>query len=317
MNIEWILEKIKNCRAFIAGDVMLDKYVVGDVLRLCPEAPVPVLSSPLTQYCLGGAANVAANIASVGAEAVLCGRVGDDFSCKIISNLLIGKRIDDQYLIVDNTVNTTTKTRFLSKNQHYFLRMDEEMNIALNSKGEWDTLKHFLHFVHEDKSLNKVLILSDYGKGFLTDDVLARLISIAHAHDVPIIVDPKSANVERYAGADIIKPNYEEAVKVSKCEPIAATYLARSLCKNIVMSMAEKGCYVMGEDCHEVMILPAFTDNVVDVSGAGDTMTAMLGLGLAADIPLTDNAAFANMAAGLVCTKKGTACIYPDDFFIS
>jgi rfaE bifunctional protein kinase chain/domain len=297
-------------RLLIVGDVMLDRYWFGDVSRISPEAPVPVVSVGRTEERLGGAANVARNVVSIGAGANLLSVVGEDEAASCIQQLLKAEGIAAQ-LHRDPALATTIKLRVIGRQQQ-LLRIDFETepgHDALMSK-----LNDFAARLREAD----LVILSDYGKGGLKH--IERMIEAARAAGRPVLVDPKGDDYSRYKGATLLTPNRAEFREVAgrwKSED-DLTERAQKLRSELALdalliTRSEEGMtlYRKGERLH----VPAVAREVYDVSGAGDTVIAILGVMLAAGATFPEAVRHANKAAGIVVGKLGTAVVHPDELF--
>lgn len=298
-----ILEKISQVRLLVVGDVMLDRYWFGEVSRISPEAPVPVVKVQRMEERLGGAANVARNAASLGAVSALLSVVGDDEAGRTLGRLLEEGQIDAN-LHVDREIDTTVKLRVIGRQQQ-LLRIDFETTPSheiLQAKlADFET-----RVVQSD-----VVVLSDYGKGGLTH--IAEMIRIARAHDKPVLVDPKGDEWAKYAGATVITPNRSELKEVvgrwSSDEELAAK--ARKLCGDLglealLVTRSEEGMTLFSDETHHQ---PALAREVFDVSGAGDTVIATLAIMIAAGADWAEAIRVANIAAGIVVGKLGTAVV--------
>ncbi|MFZ4070225.1 MAG: D-glycero-beta-D-manno-heptose-7-phosphate kinase [Caulobacterales bacterium] len=298
----------------VIGDVMLDHYVYGRVTRLAPEAPTPVLHVHSERHVLGGAANVAANIAALGGQALLVGVIGADAAGDIFTrqiSALAGVQAD---LIIDPARPTILKTRYLG-GQYQLVRVDRESAAAIANKVTEQTLNAARHAI----AAADIVVLSDYGKGLLSDEVLAALFTAAKAHNKPVIVDPKRARFGDYRGASLITPNRKElsAAVGLACETDdeAATAAAEAQALSgaeILLTRSEKGMalYRAGE---APLHLKAEAREVFDVSGAGDTVVGAYALSLAAGLSAGEALQIANAAAGVVVQKLGTATVSPDE----
>ncbi|MBX9704072.1 MAG: bifunctional heptose 7-phosphate kinase/heptose 1-phosphate adenyltransferase, partial [Silvanigrellaceae bacterium] len=323
---------LKNAQIFIVGDIILDSYIEGKVSRISPEAPVPVLVESSRKNVPGGAGNVAANITSMGASVYLCGRVGDDFEANALLEVLKKRNINTSFLFHSCSVPTITKTRIVSGNNNssgyqQIVRIDKEV-IQLSTQDEENFIVNsFIKFLQEQKEC-RCLILSDYGKGLLSPPLIAKLISLCHQHNIPIITDPKSEDISRYQGSTVIKPNLSEGKAVLKSvspgrhfqtfeqevQAITDCYLKLSGAENIVMSLSEHGLIATGNQISKPLKLSSHALEVADVSGAGDTLVAFLACSLAVGLDLKRATEYGNLAAGLVCAKSGTATLTPGEF---
>ncbi len=302
--------QIRRARVLVAGDVMLDRYWFGEVSRISPEAPVPVVKVDRVEERPGGAANVARNVAALSAKASLLSVVGRDEAGRCLRQLLKRDKITAS-LHDDPTISTTVKLRVIGRRQQ-LLRADFETlpsHEVLASK-----LKDFERLL---KSCD-VVILSDYGKGGLAH--IARMIALARRHNKPVLVDPKGEDYSRYRGATLVTPNRAElqAVVGGWSSEAALTTKAQNLRQRlgiggILVTRSEEGMtlYRRGSRLH----VPAQAREVYDVSGAGDTVIATIAVMLAAGQDLENAVRIANRAAGIVVGKFGTAVVQPDELF--
>ncbi|MFL6581362.1 MAG: D-glycero-beta-D-manno-heptose-7-phosphate kinase [Burkholderiales bacterium] len=303
-------ESVKRARLLVVGDVMLDRYWFGEVERISPEAPVPVVKVGRTEERLGGAANVARNIVAVGAAAGLLSVVGEDEAAACIQVLLKGHGIDAQ-LHRDPALHTTIKLRVIGRQQQ-LLRIDFE-----TEPGHEVLMSKLADFEARLKNADLV-ILSDYGKGGLKH--IERMIAAARAAGKPVLVDPKGDDYSRYRGATVLTPNRSEFREVAgrwKNED-DMTERANKLRKELdldalLITRSEEGMtlYRTGERLH----VPTVAREVYDVSGAGDTVIAVLGVMLAAGASFAEAVSTANKAAGIVVGKLGTAVVHPEELF--
>ena len=306
-----LVQRFEGVRVLCVGDVMLDRFVTGSVRRISPEAPIPVFSKSGQSSAGGGAANVAHNVASLGGICTLIGIVGRDVAGDELE-LTVGAvaGIEPAFIAVDGRP-TTEKTRFVSQGQQ-ILRADAEEAQAIAPPIE----DQVLAAIEAAIARHAVLVLSDYAKGLLTDRVIRGAIRAARARGIPVLVDPKSADLARYAGATLVTPNAkemrlatgidptEEAGAVSAAEAaLAATDIAA-----VLITRAERGMTLVvrgGEPLH----VPASARAVFDVVGAGDTVLATLALGIGAGASMAEAVEAANAAAGIVVGKRGTATV--------
>lgn len=304
------LEETKKARLLVVGDVMLDRYWFGDVSRISPEAPVPVVRVGRTEERLGGAANVARNIVAVGAGASLLSVVGEDEAADCIQGLLKAEGIDAQ-LHRDPALTTTIKLRVIGRQQQ-LLRIDFE-----TEPGHEVLMSKLADFEARLKDADLV-ILSDYGKGGLKH--IERMIELTRAAGKTVLVDPKGDDYSRYKGATLITPNRSEFREVAgrwkneedlteRAQNLRAELGADAL----LVTRSEEGMtlYRQGERLH----VPAVAREVYDVSGAGDTVIAILGVMLAAGATYAEALGLANKAAGIVVGKLGTAVVHPEELF--
>jgi rfaE bifunctional protein kinase chain/domain len=297
-------------RVLVVGDVMLDQYWFGEVSRISPEAPVPVVRIGRMEERPGGAANVARNAAALGAQVDLLAVVGEDEPGASLGRLLAVEGVQ-AHLTRDPTLNTTVKLRVIGRQQQ-LLRIDFENLPAA------DALEAKLADFESRLVEAQVVILSDYAKGALTH--VDRMIQAARAAGKPVLVDPKGDDYEKYRHATLLTPNRGEFREVVGSWKSDADFVARgqrlrqSLALDaLLVTRSEEGMSLFLED--QVVQVPAVAKEVFDVSGAGDTVIATLGVILATGAPLAEAVRWANKAAGIVVGKLGTAVVHPDELF--
>ncbi|WP_416547585.1 D-glycero-beta-D-manno-heptose-7-phosphate kinase [Limnohabitans sp. DCL3] len=295
---------LASSKVLVVGDVMLDRYFMGDVFRISPEAPVPILQVMEEETRPGGAANVAMNIKALGGQVSLQSIVGRDAAGEELSRLLKQAGISAQ-LLADEGLRTTMKWRLVARSQQ-MLRADFE-----DRPGEKALAILLEHFSNELLNHQAVLI-SDYAKGALVD--VQRMISLAKQKGLKVLVDPKGSDFSKYKGADLITPNRQELMHIigpwqdEDQLRMKVTQLCESLeIQSLVLTRAEEGMTLF-EPGHRVH-LPAQQVEIADVTGAGDTVIAVLAMLLASDVPLVQAMALANRAGGLVVAKFGTATL--------
>lgn len=309
-----IFESFQYIKVLIVGDVMVDEYLMGNVHRISPEAPVPVVDVHKKERRLGGAANVALNIASLGGTALLASVVGDDEAGHDFQRKLRQNNINSSNLILDQERITTVKSRVISRNNH-MLRFDYEQKDDIDDKIELLLLDNIIDTLYTEKP--HAVVLQDYNKGVLTPTVISNIISTCQELSIPIAVDPKKKNFFAYEGCTLFKPNLKEAVEglhlpidpTKAGTLLEADQVLRSKLQHeySIITLSEKGVFVGTQDDHE--IIPAYYRKIVDVSGAGDTVISMLTLGLALGLDIFATAELANIAAGLVCEQVGVVPI--------
>ncbi len=305
------LEGFSKVKVLVVGDLMLDRYWWGTVSRISPEAPVPIVRLRKSTFAVGGAANVAANVAGLGAEAFLIGLVGTDEEAKRFAEVLLESNVSDKYLIYSDTRPTTVKTRVIAHSQQV-LRLDQEENSELSDSESERCLHKILQVL--DKA--DIIIISDYAKGLLTQKMLSSLITIANEKNKPILVDPKGKNYSKYAGATLLTPNKKEAAEAcnldenqSELVEIAGRKLITELnLTSLLITQGEDGMTLLrvGEN---PLHLKASAREIFDVTGAGDTVIATLAVAIGAGNSFEKSAEIANIAAGLVVEQVGTTAI--------
>jgi D-beta-D-heptose 7-phosphate kinase/D-beta-D-heptose 1-phosphate adenosyltransferase len=304
-------KRFSNVRLMVVGDVMLDHYIWGGVERISPEAPVPVVAVSNESIHLGGAANVAHNVVSLGGKVDLCGVIGrDDFGGRILRELK-RLRIGTEGLRVDPDRPTTKKTRVIAHHQQV-VRFDREQRQAVSEKIR----RSLLEFIGRRIRRVDGLVVSDYSKGVITGELMKDMIGLAHHYDVPIIVDPKVGHLSFYKGVQVITPNTVEAFGAAGLENRSEDDLMRAGqillerlgCRAVLITRGEHGMSLF-ENNGKVTHIPTVAREVYDVTGAGDTVIATLALGLCAGAAMQDAALLANYAAGIVVGIVGTATV--------
>jgi rfaE bifunctional protein kinase chain/domain len=330
-----LIPKLRGKRIGVLGDLMLDSYWWGTATRLSPEAAVPVVDFESQTECLGGAGNVAANLAALGAHVETFGVIGTDEAGRTVQKRLREKNIVEKGVIPDPKRVTTLKTRIIARH-HQVVRVDRERREPLRPETEKKLLGVLFNAL---KSLD-ALVLSDYDKGLITDDFADRVLSAAHQLKVPVFVKPKTSRLYAYRGARAIVCNAKEAGffvtrslgDEKSLEEAGRALLAHFGCSAVVITRGEKGMSVFEETSPRYLQIPATSFEVTyarvgqsgvergatgrqvfDVTGAGDTALSVLSLAVAAGAPLPDAAVLANTAAGVVVGKLGTASVGPEE----
>ena len=317
MDVNSLFEKFKQQRVLVIGDVMIDAYLRGKVSRVSPEAPVPIVNLKKTEDRLGGAANVALNLQSLGAEPILCAVIGADRGGQLFSELMSRQGMTTEALVKSPDRQTTIKTRVIGNNQH-LLRIDEE-DIVPISKEEENTL--ILRVKEMLESGLNAIILEDYNKGVLTERVISEVVSLAKSFNVPVTVDPKKDNFFAYKGVTLFKPNLKELkegldvnfdIEYDKDGFESAVDELESRLNNQMtfVTLSEYGVFI--KDGKQKNYIPAHIRNIADVSGAGDTVIAVATLCLAIGLSPELIADVANLSGGLVCEVSGVAPIDPN-----
>ena len=306
-----LIDKFHDTRVLCLGDVMLDRFISGAVNRISPESPVPVLSVSESKIFAGGAANVAENVAALGGRCTLVGVVGQDGAARELEAMMQAQpRISAAFVPVADRP-TTEKTRFVAHGQH-MLRADNEIGEPVDAATEAALLSVIATHVQS----HHVLVLSDYAKGVLTDTVVRGAIDLAIRVGVPVIVDPKSPQLERYNGATVVTPNTKETQVATgvmlhddaKATEAGCKVLAETTIGAVLITRAEKGMTLVTRNAAPLHIVPRARE-VADVGGAGDTVIAALALALGGGSELGRAATIANTAAGIVVGKRGTATV--------
>lgn len=312
-----IFSSFENRVVLVVGDAMLDEHIQGQVRRLSPEAPVPIVEIQSRRFHPGGAANVAANITSLRGGALLVSVIGADGAGMQLRQELSARAVAPEYLIAALHRRTTTKNRVMAGGQH-IVRFDEECLIDLSPEEEEALCKSASELVCDADAC----VISDYAKGIVTREVCQRVITAASAKGIPIVVDPKGSDYTKYAGATVITPNLNEA------KALAGIYETRFLVRNDSGILIEDIAEAIMKRCSSSLLITrgaegmslfergaapvtikARARQVYDVTGAGDTVVATLALGLAAGLSLENACRLGNLAAGLVVAKLGASTI--------
>ncbi len=315
------LDQFKNKRIMVIGDVMLDVYINGIVDRISPEAPVPVVHIEKKSYALGGAGNVASNISSFGASCLLFGVYNNnDESGRTLSAKLAEANIDS-HMVVDETRPTTSKSRVLGKsrghNYQQLLRFDEEHARNLCKDLEYKLLEKAGCWI----DTVDCIIFADYNKGVFSEFLAQGIIDMARENGKAVFVDPKPANITKFKGSYLVRPNLKETEEITgirhdgniaNLEKMAKKLACIIGCKYAIVSCGEEGIFVYDSENGHKKISTAAKE-VVDVTGAGDTLIAALALGTASGLNIYDAAELANYASGIVVSKVGTATATADE----
>jgi D-beta-D-heptose 7-phosphate kinase/D-beta-D-heptose 1-phosphate adenosyltransferase len=309
-----VVDQLTGCRVLVIGDVMLDEYLRGDVSRISPEAPVPVLEFKSYDYRLGGAANAAANIQALGGVTTLVGVVGLDAGADTLKAQLASHHIDGA-LVTDPARPTSKKTRLVAQGQQ-MVRVDHERRDAV-AGGVADAVRAAI-----DGAIRtaQAMVLSDYAKGMITPEVAHYAIRAARAAGVPIVVDPKQRSFVSYAGATVITPNLHELEAAAPAASHAAFEVERAA--NALLPSIDGAALLVTRSADGMTLfragqpsfhVPAMAQEVFDVTGAGDTVVATLALALAARVPIEDAIRLASFAAAIAVSKRGTSTVSPSE----
>lgn len=310
-----ILNQFETKRVLIIGDAMIDAYMWGNIHRMSPEAPVPVVEIEKRESRLGGAANVALNIQSLGATPILFSAIGDDYNGELFLNLMIEENLSCDGIKKLKHCKTTVKTRIISDNKHV-LRVDEECTDQIDDENLINQLEEMIQENDFD-----VIIFEDYNKGLLSERLIQNAITAAQQKGIPTIVDPKKENFFAYKGVDVFKPNLKEIkeglnidfdIQSEKELSKNVEILREKLnAKGILLTLSEHGIYY--QNSSNIYRESAHIRNIIDVSGAGDTVVSVASLALASDLDDENMMRIANLAGGLVCEKVGVVPIKKQD----
>jgi D-beta-D-heptose 7-phosphate kinase/D-beta-D-heptose 1-phosphate adenosyltransferase len=308
---EKILTRFEKARILVVGDIMMDRFIWGKVSRISPEAPVPVVLVEDETFLLGGAANVVNNIHSLGGQVSLCGVIGDDEMGQRILSELARKGVNTRGVMAEEGRQTTTKTRIVA-HQQQVVRIDRETTHSLKPP----LFREFLSRLETHIQDADGVILSDYGKGLLTRELIRRVIRRAGKNGKFVLVDPKPKNFFFYRGATVITPNTAEASSAAgipvtdfpSLEQAGKILLKRLRCEVLVITRGEEGMALF-EPGRAPFLVPTVAKEVFDVTGAGDTVIGTMALAMAAGVTVREAAKLANQAAGIVVGKVGTATV--------
>lgn len=309
--------EFRDIKVVVVGDVMLDTYWWGNVDRISPEAPVPVVVINEKELRIGGAGNVALNTVALGAPTVLFSVIGNDDDGKALISLLQKNNIDSSYIVMSDDRITTNKTRVISRSQH-MMRLDAEMTKDITEEEQSELIRRFTAYIEKEKP--SVVVFEDYNKGVLTEKGIQQMIAICVANNVVTTVDPKRKNFFAFKDVTIFKPNLKEVKDALNVllDDVNETFLkdihqqlASQLQHEVsLITLSEKGVFYQQHETSSV--IPTHVRNIADVSGAGDTVIAVASLVYACTKDMALSAAMANIAGGLVCEEVGTAAINKD-----
>jgi rfaE bifunctional protein kinase chain/domain len=307
-----ILEKFKNMKIAVIGDMMLDDYIIGDVTRISPEAPVPVVNVKEERFVLGGGANVLNNLSALSCKSISFGVIGDDSNGTRLLNELKKENISTKGMVIADDRPTIVKRRIIANHQQ-LLRLD------------WEDKKEITRY-HEELILENLkshldsldaIILSDYDKGVLTPNLAKKVIELARKNNIIVTVDPKPSNAINYVGATSMTPNRKEAMecmgltKIDNIEELGKQLKSKLNLTNLLLSRSELGMSLfMGDD---IINIPTFAKEVYDVTGAGDTVISVFTLAAAAGASWHEAAKIANVAAGVVVGRMGTSTVTKEE----
>lgn len=310
MNFTKLFSEFNAKKVLIVGDSMIDAYMWGQINRMSPEAPVPVVEVSKHENRLGGAANVALNLKALGATPILCSVVGDNFRGELFNKLMHEAALSTTGIMVEKDRKTTTKTRVIAANKHQ-LRIDEEDTHPITIEAE------LLLLVEELTQDIDVIILQDYNKGVLTPKVIEGVLAIANSKGIPTIVDPKKKNFSSYKNCTIFKPNLSEIKAGMQVDFDADNEAAIEQASNnlrellqaqgVLLTLSERGICI--NTANTFKHTPAFACDIVDVSGAGDTVISVAALCLACRTDYVDLSVLSTLAGGIVCESVGVVPI--------
>jgi rfaE bifunctional protein kinase chain/domain len=313
------IPKLKGKKILIIGDVCVDEYVLGEVRRISPEAPVPVLEVEQEDVRLGMAANVAQNVCSLGGIAMLVSVVGNDTGANLLRELCAKNGVSADFLVTDTSRPTTRKTRIMAKH-HHLVRVDYELRTSLSAAVEAQMIQVVEKHVEE----SDCVVIEDYKKGVISRNVIEKVVAICKKKGKRVLVDPhKTSSGPFYQGVDLIKPNFDEAVVLAgmdfddlRSNPNKVVDVGQALqritgAKEVVLTRGKDGMTIFSGD--EITEVPTYARKVFDVTGAGDTVIATMALGIVSGLSLVHSCMLANFAAGVVVGKVGCVpCEIPE-----
>ena len=314
-HLDYTFSQIENKKILIIGDIMLDKYIFGNVDRISPEVPIPIVEIKSEEYKLGGAANVALNIKKLGAEPILISVIGNDTDGEILLSTLYNENINNKYIITDNNRKTTCKTRIMA-DEHQIVRLDSEEKTIIHPHIKIQ----ILNTLQSIKNDFDILLFQDYNKGLLSKQLIEEVIYFCNFHNKKILVDPKFDNFYEYKNSFLFKPNkkefknvilrpldtYEQQVK--EC----TEFMNKNNCENFVLTLGKDGMLLLEKNENRqisVHQISTIAKKVSDVSGAGDTVIATIAVLLDTELSLYEILNIANIAAGLVVEEVGIVAI--------
>jgi len=310
-DLKGYIDRFSDARVLVIGDIIMDEYIWGDVSRISPEAPVPVVDVKQETKMLGGAANVINNIHSLGGKTSLCGVLGDDHTGRKVIEEIEALGVITDGVIIEPDRHTSIKTRIVAQNQQV-VRFDRESRQEISP----ETIEKLLDFIKASMDSLNAIVVADYGKGVISAQLIKRLREAVLGSDIILAVDPKTDNFEYYQGIDVITPNHHEAGAFCRIEIDDENSLIRAGrqmiykldCRSVLITQGKDGMTLFekdGEICH----IPTVSKKVFDVTGAGDTVISTLSLGLASGMDLKSAAIIANFAAGIVVGEVGTSTV--------
>ncbi len=316
MDIKKIFDGFNELNVLIIGDVMLDSYIWGAVERISPEAPVPIVNVKKKDFRLGGAANVALNVSSLGAKPILVALIGDDDEGKKLIQRLDEGRISKEGIVVSTHRPTTVKTRIIASHQHV-VRVDEESDKVVNAKEEKDVMLRIEKLLPSCQ----VVIFEDYDKGVLNASIIEKTVALAHKNKIPTVVDPKKRNFLSYKGVTLFKPNLKELREGLKIDVEAGNQTMvenavdqlkeKLTAAGVMLTLSEHGVYIDFQN--QKVKLPAHAREIADVSGAGDTVVSIAALTVALKLSPQEIATLSNLGGGLVCQHVGVVPINKEE----
>ena len=308
-----LIGSFRKAKILVIGDFILDQFIWGSVDRISPEAPVPVVNVQRESFMPGGSLNVANNIHTLGGTVFPCGVVGRDLEGRMLVKVIRREAIDTDGIVYTPDRPTSVKTRVIAHSQQV-VRFDREKNSVLSGEVQ----KKILRFVQQQIPHTDVIILEDYGKGVIEAALIQEVVQLAKKYKKPVLVDPKEKNFPYYVGVTAVTPNRKEAYSACSAsseiplEKVGRGLLKKWKCESVLVTLGEDGMALFEKNVAPTYI-PTAAREVYDVSGAGDTVIAVFALALAAKASMREAAGLANLAAGIVVAKLGTATVLPKE----
>ncbi|MBN4061778.1 MAG: D-glycero-beta-D-manno-heptose-7-phosphate kinase [Flavobacteriales bacterium] len=309
-----IFESFSHLKALIIGDVMVDAYLWGNVDRISPEAPVPVVSVTKKEHRLGGAANVVLNVQALGATPIVCSVIGNDENGQLFLDLLKKRNLSSKGIIQSESRKTTVKTRVIGGNQQ-MLRVDQEIEEEITLDEANQLFERISEIISKENI--DVIIFQDYDKGIITSDLIEKVAGFAKLNNIPVAADPKKKNFLNYKGISLFKPNLKELKEglnvdldignENEFHEAIEKFKQQQGIEAVMVTLSSKGIFVSNAESQ--IVIPAHPRDVADVSGAGDTVISVAALCLALNLPSVFTAKLANLAGGQVCEKVGVVPI--------
>jgi rfaE bifunctional protein kinase chain/domain len=310
--IDKILAKFQNCTILVVGDVMLDCYLRGKVTRISPEAPVPVLNVQNRSYRPGGAANVALNLKELGANPILCSVAGNDHNMEILKKALYNEGLTECFLLEEKQRITTVKYRLIG-NQMQMMRVDDEQTNPISTASQNALLGQIEELLHS-KNI-QALIFVDYDKGVLNRVIIDYITNVCNKNNIKMIVDPKQRNFSEYKNVSLFKPNLREFLDGLKCldenmsfemmEQKMKDFSVRQNIEKMMITLSERGIVLYEKEDNKFLHQAAYKREISDVSGAGDTVAAIVSLCILSKCSAEDMLELANIGGGLACEQNG------------
>lgn len=315
MILKEYIDRFSEARVLVIGDIIMDEYVWGNVSRISPEAPVPVVEVKRETKMLGGAANVIHNIATLGATPILCGVIGKDRTGREILDEIARMDLTSDGIITEEDRPTSVKTRVVAHDQQV-VRFDRESRADIRP----ESIQRILKFIKKNLDNIDAIVVSDYGKGVVSAPLMKGLRQLVQDDSVVIAVDPKTGNFEYYYGVNVITPNHHEAAIFCRFEVFdqetlirAGNHMLRELnCRSVLITQGKEGMTLF-ENGGDITHIPTLAKKVYDVTGAGDTVIGTFSLGLATGLDLRSAAIISNFAAGIVVSEVGTSAVSAED----